>query len=669
MEFNSKRILRIAYCVVAFFIFSVTGFYIFRNQLLHYFADRKIQHLETTYDLSIHYRQLQFNGLREIDLSEFSIVPNHRDTLLNLRSMKVKLNFLPLFIGEIELNDMSLEHLALTFIKKDSISNYDFLFKKRNANETAKKRGYDERVNSLLNMCYDYLPENGTLQDVLISKQKDHNKLALQFATFSVKDNHFDNEIAISEDEEPAQQLRATGVLNHFSKELQLSLTSATPYKKVFIPYLNKHYHAHVAFSSLLYSMTKSKHFSYTSLNGELMINGLEVSHKALSPEVIQLNKGRIDYSVNIGSNYIELDSAQTIVQFNRLLFSPYVRAEKNNNKWHFMVGLDKPWFNSNDLFASLPQGLFGNLKGLRTTGQLAYHFLLDLDMANLNAMRLESNLSQRFFHIVSYGKTDLNRMNREFMYTAYDNGRPVRTFPIGPSWAHYTPIDSIPLIMQWAVLESEDGTFFKHHGFRLDMLRSALIYDLQKKRFARGGSTISMQIIKNVFLNRNKNIARKLEEAFIVWLIENEHITSKQRLLEVYFNIAEWAPNVYGIWEASDFYFNKRPQQLSLEECICLASLIPKPKHFASSFGVNKETGDIILRGYYANYYRLIARLMAARGVISHAQADSIHPYVHLTGRARNSFVIHRDSTTIQQNEMILNDSIVPQAAFPPSI
>ena len=117
------------------------------------------------------------------------------------------------------------------------------------------------------------------------------------------------------------------------------------------------------------------------------MVNGLEVAHKALSPEVIQLNRGRINYAINIGSNYIELDSAQTIVQFNRLLFSPYVRAEKNNNKWHFRIGIDKPWFNSNDLFASLPEGLFGNLKGLRTTGQLAYHFLLDLDMANLNAM------------------------------------------------------------------------------------------------------------------------------------------------------------------------------------------------------------------------------------------------------------------------------------------
>ena len=74
--------------------------------------------------------------------------------------------------------------------------------------------------------------------------------------------------------------------------------------------------------------------------------------------------------------------------------------------------------------------------------------------------------------------------------------------------------------------------------------MREALIHDLEVRKFARGGSTISMQLVKNVFLNRNKNIARKLEEALIVWLIETEHLTPKARMYEVYLNIAEW-----GLW------------------------------------------------------------------------------------------------------------------------
>jgi membrane peptidoglycan carboxypeptidase len=135
------------------------------------------------------------------------------------------------------------------------------------------------------------------------------------------------------------------------------------------------------------------------------------------------------------------------------------------------------------------------------------------------------------------------------------------------------------------AVLQSEDGGFFYHQGFLPDAIREAMVYDLKERRFARGGSTISMQLVKNVFLNRRKNIARKLEEALIVWLIEQNRLTSKECMFEVYLNIAEWGPGVYGLLEASEFYFGKRPSQLTLEECIYLASIIPKPKHYRSSF------------------------------------------------------------------------------------
>lgn len=77
------------------------------------------------------------------------------------------------------------------------------------------------------------------------------------------------------------------------------------------------------------------------------------------------------------------------------------------------------------------------------------------------------------------------------------------------------------------------------------------------------------MQLVKNVFLNRNKNIARKLEEALIVWLIETERLTSKERMYEVYLNIVEWGPLVYGVQEAATYYFKKRPSQLTAEESI----------------------------------------------------------------------------------------------------
>lgn len=97
--------------------------------------------------------------------------------------------------------------------------------------------------------------------------------------------------------------------------------------------------------------------------------------------------------------------------------------------------------------------------------------------------------------------------MSDEFIYTAYENGQPVYTFPVGPSWENFTPLDSISPLLQMSVMQSEDGAFFYHRGFLPDAMREALIHDLEVRKFARGGSTISMQLVKNVFLNRNKTL------------------------------------------------------------------------------------------------------------------------------------------------------------------
>lgn len=236
--------------------------------------------------------------------------------------------------------------------------------------------------------------------------------------------------------------------------------------------------------------------------------------------------------------------------------------------------------------------------------------------------------------------------MNGEFEYTAYENGRPIRTFPIGPSWEHFTPLSQISPLLQMAVMQSEDGAFFYHRGFLIDALREALIEDLKKRKFARGGSTISMQLVKNVFLNRQKNITRKLEEALIVWLIENQGLTSKERMYEVYMNIIEWGPLVYGAAEASHFYFNKRPSELSTEEAIFLASIVPKPKHFRSSFDAEGN-----LRESLSGYYHLIADRLVKKGLITEAEAEQIRPVIQVTGPAKD--IIARDSVSLTEQEI----------------
>ena len=622
-------------CILLFLIVSIT--YICRGNILRRVANQRIVHLEQRYGLDIAYTNLSMKGINTISLQGLIIVPENRDTLLTLQSLDVRISLWKMLWRDIRVKNVEMDGLVLNFIKQDSIANYDFLFlpshdpTSTTSQEKDKSSDYTHRTNTLLNLLFGLLPGNGELTNLSISERKDHNFVTFRIPKFSIDNHRFQSEISIIEDT-LTQRWNAKGEINPSERRLFASIYAPN----LTVPYIHRRFGAEVHFDSLTCSLSQEpSNGASNRLVGQSEVHGLQLYHKRISPEVINLNHGKLDFHLNITPQAVELDST-SLIQFNALTFHPYLKAEWQQNKekektWHFTASIHKPWFQSEELFSSLPKGLFENLEGIRTSGQLAYHFLLDVDFAHLDSMKLESELKEKDFRILSYGKTDLRKMSGEFEYTAYENGQPVRTFPIGPSWEHFTPLDSISPLLQMSVMQSEDGAFFYHQGFLPDAMREALIYDLQVRRFARGGSTISMQLVKNVFLNRNKNIARKLEEALIVWLIETERLTSKARMYEVYLNIAEWGPMVYGIQEAADFYFVKRPSQLSIEECIFLASIIPKPKHFRNSF--NKEG---TLKENMDGYYKLITERLVKKGLVDETAIDSIRPNIELKGDAK---------------------------------
>lgn len=613
-------------------LIALTSLYLGRNGILHRMVDKRTFQTGQKHGLSIHYKDLEMIGLNEITLQGLSIVPHQRDTLLTLQTLDVKLSFWKLLSGVIEVRNVKIDNLGVFFIKKDSIANYDFMFRQEKQKDQVEpgQADYAGRVNKILNLLYGFLPENGELNHLHITERKDTNFISVNIPSLAIKNNKFHSTIEVKEDT-LTQYWITNGELNRGSNTLRAELYPQEK-KRITLPYITRRIGAEVTFDTLAYSLTREKEEDENViLSGKARITGLHIFHKALSPEVVNLNSGQLAYKINVGTEFLELDSTSN-VQFNKLQFHPYLRAEKKNKLWHFTASVNKPWFPADELFSSLPEGLFNNLEGIQTSGELSYHLLLDIDFSQLDSLTLESELKEKDFRIIKYGASDLRKMSGEFLYTAYENGQPVRTFPIGPSWEHFTPLDSISPLLQMSVMQSEDGAFYYHHGFLPDAMREALIHDLKVNKFARGGSTITMQLVKNVFLNRNKNFARKLEEALIVWLIETERLTPKARMYEVYLNIAEWGPLVYGAHEAAAYYFDKRPSQLSVEECIFLASIIPKPKRFRSSF-----TEDMKLKENMEGYYRLIAGRLAKKGMISEAEADSIRPDIKVTGQARN--------------------------------
>ncbi len=138
------------------------------------------------------------------------------------------------------------------------------------------------------------------------------------------------------------------------------------------------------------------------------------------------------------------------------------------------------------------------------------------------------------------------------------------------------TTYDVMPEHLISAVVNAEDKRFMNHDGFDWLGLVNAFKRNLQASEFVLGGSTITQQVAKNLFLTPEKSLARKVEEAFLTWYIERA--LPKERIMEIYLNIAHWAPSVFGIRHAARYYFSKDPKQLDPKESVFLASILPSP-------------------------------------------------------------------------------------------
>jgi monofunctional biosynthetic peptidoglycan transglycosylase len=147
-------------------------------------------------------------------------------------------------------------------------------------------------------------------------------------------------------------------------------------------------------------------------------------------------------------------------------------------------------------------------------------------------------------------------------------------------SWVRISNVN--PNLLK-AIISMEDDAFFMHKGIDWNQLDKSLMENKRKNKVIRGGSTISMQLAKNLYLTTERNVFRKAKEMLITFRFEKE--ISKKAILENYINAIEWGDGVFGIEKASETYFNKEPSKLSTNECTRLAAVIPSPlEHFPNT-------------------------------------------------------------------------------------
>jgi len=176
------------------------------------------------------------------------------------------------------------------------------------------------------------------------------------------------------------------------------------------------------------------------------------------------------------------------------------------------------------------------------------------------------------------------------------------RKYRIDQSWAPFSKIS--PYLIK-AVLIAEDDKFWKHEGFDYEAIQKAIEKDLKAKKFKSGGSTITQQLARNLFLTPEKSLIRKISEAVITWRMEK--VLSKKRILELYLNVAEWGEGIFGAEAASRHYFGKSSSELTPQEAARLAAILPNPRRYS-------PMGD---QRYVINRSNVIYSIMIQRGVV----------------------------------------------------
>jgi hypothetical protein len=627
MPLHKRKILRYtAWTVLIVMLLGAVGAgiaYSKRDELLRIGLDRAVRKAKRDYDLTLNIGSVGFTGLSSLSVSQISVVPADRDSIARIEQVEVGVRLWPLLMGDVALSDLAVRNGYVQVVKRDSTTNLDAILRRRrteptdsDAEPTRAKTSMADVAERVINNLLTKIPDNLDVRNIDFRVIDDSTRLTLLATEARIDDEDVTSTFLLNGNE---AIWHISGTASPSDKEYNIDLYAVG--KPLEIRYLQQRFKLKAQVDTLhaeLHDVERSG--GEFRLEGVGSVRNLRINHPAVAPADVVVQRAAMNANLFVGDNYVGVDSTSTLflgeVEARPFLKYTVTPTDSVPSKL-FEAQVHTDPLDAQALFNSFPKGLFSTLDGMQVAGKLRYDLAFQLDTALPDSVRFDSGLTPDGFRIVRMGRVDFRRIGQPFIYTPYEKELPVRDIEIGPTNPDFTPLEYIAPDLRNAVLTSEDYNFFTHKGFNEKAFRVSIATNYKQRAFKRGASTISMQLVKNVFLNRNKTLSRKVEEILIVWLIENQRLVSKERMYEVYLNLIEWGKNVYGIGEAARYYFDKTPAELNLGESIFLAFVVPSPKKALTYF---QPDGSLQVRNV-RGYFKIIGRIMAKRGL---TQPDS---------------------------------------------
>lgn len=368
----------------------------------------------------------------------------------------------------------------------------------------------------------------------------------------------------------------------------------------------NKTGNAVIEIDKLFFRILLQKTLCNLSLIGELSFYNTSSNWNVISDKTFIIKYSKITFKLRSQKKIIiniEIDNISSLISY---------RKTKQKAELYF----DLPEITWNDIIRICQDHFcFQYLKSLESSDKLTIKAHFKKYLLSQNIPFFNAKIDSDDFLLKTKNSNDVNLIDKDFLLeTLYrKRGKEFKS--------NYLSIDEISIQLINAIICTEDPNFWKHSGIDLFFIGYALDSNIQTKRITRGASTITMQLVRNLFLHHNRTMIRKIEEAIISILLENYFKIDKRTIIEIYINIIEFAPKIFGIKEASLFYFNKRPSELTLIENLVLTYIIPRPKHFLEALG----SGSFQLKHNLSNHINMYSKVMLNKKLITLEEYNNI--------------------------------------------
>ncbi|MBC7438480.1 MAG: transglycosylase domain-containing protein, partial [Flavobacterium sp.] len=517
MSTRKQKIFLFTKIFLSIFALIMVCFFIFRDSLLQQAIAKASNKIDKEYNCTFSVKEAKFDGITGIDLSEIALVPKNADTLFRIQKMKTSVSFWHLMVGKIQLGTLKVSNGFVQLINNEKGKNFQAFInkkKKSTSENTTEKRNYAELAYNIISKALNLIPTDMKLENLVFKLDDNGKKATIDIKKLVLIDKQLDTNINVKTNTF-AQRWRIKGFADPRNNKTDISFFNLDT-GAIKVPYFDERFNLKSSFDSIRLNVENiNMDGDELHIDGFSTISNLKVNHPKIASKDVVIKNAKFDYHFLFGSNFISVDSSST-VEFNKIKFHPFLAFDTETDTiYKFKVAIPK--MKAQDFILSLPNGLFSNFQGMEAEGNFDYFLNFIFNKNKPDQLVFDSKLNKEGLKITKYGAANLNKLNGEFVYRAIIKNIQQRPVLVGNANPNYTPLNQISPYLRKSVLTTEDPSFFSHHGFIAEAFKQSIIKNIKTKQFSRGASTISMQLIKNVFLTRQKTLSRKLEEILLV--------------------------------------------------------------------------------------------------------------------------------------------------------